>query len=125
MHVEPRSNGYMIFAGAVKYLEGLGQAAEAQAGINVHFITKPKGEDGQAQAQELLSALRSDSSTAVIGTLLKARAHFSISRVTLFVPAAAFCMAMLSPVLIAHPGRAACASCRVERFPLPASDMGP
>ncbi len=94
----------MIFAGAVKYLEGLGQAAEAQAGINVHFITKPKGEDGQAQAQELLSALQSDSSTAVIGTLPKASAHVSMPQLTLLVAAAAVCMAMLFPVLISHPG---------------------
>lgn len=48
------------------------KAAEDQAGIKMHFLVKPKAEDGQAQARELLQALQPDGSPAVIGHLPKA-----------------------------------------------------
>ena len=62
----------------MKYLEGLGKAAEAKNGITVHFLIKPKGEDGQAQAEELLRALQPEGTSGVVGTLPKARSCHSL-----------------------------------------------
>lgn len=62
----------MLTALAVKYLEPLAKAAEDQTGVKMHFLVKPKGEDGQAQAKELLQALQPNDTPAVIGHLPKA-----------------------------------------------------